>query len=125
MIAAFSITPLGVGESVGELVAEAVGIVRASGLANETNAMFTNVEGSWDEVMGVIKACVDKAHAMGLRLVAEGVEDVEIAAALTQVGVDLLQGYHIARPMPSRDVAGWVRNWTQSQQLGLHDLTLG
>jgi uncharacterized protein (TIGR00106 family) len=60
VIAAFSITPLGVGESVGELVAEAVGIVRASGLANETNAMFTNVEGSWDEVMGVIKACVDK-----------------------------------------------------------------
>lgn len=60
MIAAFSITPLGVGESVGEVVAEAVGLVRASGLANETNAMFTNLEGSWDEVMGVIKACVDK-----------------------------------------------------------------
>ena len=59
MIAAFSITPLGAGESVGHLVADCVRIVRASGLPNETNAMFTNVEGSWDEVMGVIKACVD------------------------------------------------------------------
>ena len=59
MIAAFSITPLGAGESVGHLVADCVRIVRQSGLPNETNAMFTNVEGSWDEVMGVIKACVD------------------------------------------------------------------
>jgi uncharacterized protein (TIGR00106 family) len=61
MIAAFSITPIGVGESVSELVAECVGIVRQSGLANETNAMFTNVEGEWDDVMRVIKQCVDHA----------------------------------------------------------------
>src|SRR4051795_11622877 len=58
MIAAFSITPLGVGESVSGLVADAVALVRESGLPNETNAMFTNVEGDWDEVMGLIKACV-------------------------------------------------------------------
>jgi uncharacterized protein (TIGR00106 family) len=60
MIAAFSLTPLGVGESVGDLVAEAVKVVRDSGLPSETNAMFTNVEGEWDEVMPVIKACVDR-----------------------------------------------------------------
>ena len=60
MIAAFSITPIGAGDSVGEEVAEAVRLVRSSGLPNETNAMFTNVEGEWDEVMGLIKACVEK-----------------------------------------------------------------
>ena len=60
MIAAFSITPLGTGDSVSESVADAVRIVRASGLPNETNAMFTNVEGEWDEVMGVIKRCVER-----------------------------------------------------------------
>lgn len=58
MIAAFSITPLGVGDSVSAPVAEAVAMVRASGLPNETNAMFTNIEGEWDEVMALIKACV-------------------------------------------------------------------
>jgi uncharacterized protein (TIGR00106 family) len=58
MIAAFSITPLGIGASVSEPVAEAVRLVRDSGLSNETNAMFTNVEGDWDEVMALIKACV-------------------------------------------------------------------
>jgi uncharacterized protein (TIGR00106 family) len=60
MIAAFSITPLGVGESVADQVAEAVRIVRESGLPNETNAMFTNLEGEWDEIMAVIGRCVDK-----------------------------------------------------------------
>ena len=59
MLAAFSITPIGTGESLGDLVAETVRIVRASGLPNETNAMFTNIEGEWDEIMAVIKACVD------------------------------------------------------------------
>ena len=60
MIAAFSITPLGAGESVSASVADAVRIVRDSGLPNETNAMFTNVEGEWDEVMALIKSCVEK-----------------------------------------------------------------
>lgn len=58
MLAAFSITPIGSGESVGDQVAQAVRMVRDSGLPYETNAMFTNVEGEWDEVMTLIKACV-------------------------------------------------------------------
>lgn len=58
MIAAFSITPIGAGPSVSEAVADAVRLVRDSGLPNETNAMFTNVEGDWDEVMALIKQCV-------------------------------------------------------------------
>jgi uncharacterized protein (TIGR00106 family) len=60
MIAAFSITPLGAGDSVSSSVADAVRLVRESGLPNETNAMFTNVEGGWDEVMALVKACVDR-----------------------------------------------------------------
>jgi uncharacterized protein (TIGR00106 family) len=68
MIAAFSVTPLGAGESVGPLVAECVRIVRASGLAHETNAMFTNVEGEWDEVMDVVKACVDHVASVAPRV---------------------------------------------------------
>ena len=65
MLVAFSVTPLGAGDSVGDLVAEAVRVVRASGLPNRTDAMFTTVEGEWDEVMAVIKQAVDAvaAHA--------------------------------------------------------------
>jgi uncharacterized protein (TIGR00106 family) len=59
VLLAFSITPIGTGESVSDAVAEAVRIVRASGLLNETNAMFTNVEGSWDELMDLLRDCVE------------------------------------------------------------------
>jgi uncharacterized protein (TIGR00106 family) len=61
MLAAFSISPLGTpSDSVGDLVAESVGIVRQSGLPNETNSMFTNVEGDWEEVIAVLKGCADR-----------------------------------------------------------------
>lgn len=59
MIAAFSVTPLGAGDSVSELVAECVQIVRRSGLPNETNAMFTNIEGTYEEVTAVIGQCIE------------------------------------------------------------------
>jgi uncharacterized protein (TIGR00106 family) len=68
MIAAFSITPLGGSDSVGQTVARAVRLVRDSGLANETNAMFTNVEGEWDEVMALVKACVMEVATVAPRV---------------------------------------------------------
>jgi uncharacterized protein (TIGR00106 family) len=60
MLVAFSIAPSGIGDSVSAQVAEAVRLVRESGLPNETNAMFTNVEGEWDEVMALLKRCTEK-----------------------------------------------------------------
>ncbi len=80
MIVAFSIAPSGgplntergtdgdADGGVSEAVAEAVRIVRASGLPCETNAMFTNLEGEWDEVMGVVKQCVDALAARAPRV---------------------------------------------------------
>ncbi|MBO2459585.1 MTH1187 family thiamine-binding protein [Actinomadura violacea] len=68
MLVAFSVTPLGTGEDVGELVAEAVRVVRASGLPNRTDAMFTTVEGEWDEVMAVVKAATDAVAARAPRV---------------------------------------------------------
>lgn len=61
MIVAFSISPSSRDDSgsVSEGVARAVQVVRDSGLPNETNSMFTNIEGEWDEVMAVIKRAVD------------------------------------------------------------------
>jgi uncharacterized protein (TIGR00106 family) len=61
MIVAFSISPSTGDETggVSEAVAAAVRVVRESGLPHETNAMFTNIEGEWDEVMAVVKRAVD------------------------------------------------------------------
>src|ERR1700757_5479175 len=64
MLVAFSVTPLGVGESVGEIVAEAVRVVRDSGLPNKTDAMFTVIEGDdWGEVMAVVQRAVEAVAA--------------------------------------------------------------
>jgi uncharacterized protein (TIGR00106 family) len=70
MIVAISISPAGSDETggVSEAVAEAVRVIRASGLPNETNAMFTNIEGEWDEVMAVVKQAVDVVAAVSPRV---------------------------------------------------------
>ncbi|MGH3414374.1 MAG: thiamine-binding protein [Marmoricola sp.] len=60
MIVAISISPSN-GDDTGGVsgsVAEAVRVIRESGLPCETNAMFTNIEGEWDEVMAVVKQAV-------------------------------------------------------------------
>jgi uncharacterized protein (TIGR00106 family) len=70
MIVAFSISPSSSDETggVSEAVAEAVRVVRESGLPCETNAMFTNIEGEWDEVMAVVKRAVDVVAARSPRI---------------------------------------------------------
>jgi uncharacterized protein (TIGR00106 family) len=70
MIVAFSVSPMGGDESggVGAAVAEAVRVVRESGLPNETNAMFTNIEGEWDEVMPVVKRAVEAVASVSSRV---------------------------------------------------------
>jgi uncharacterized protein (TIGR00106 family) len=70
MLVAFSISPTAADETggVSAAVAEAVRVVRESGLPHETNAMFTNIEGEWDEVMAVVKRAVDVVAASSPRV---------------------------------------------------------
>lgn len=76
MLIAFSVAPAGKGElstgdgsaSVSAAVAEAVRIVRESGLPNRTDAMFTTVEGEWDECMDVVKRACDAVGRYGSRV---------------------------------------------------------
>jgi len=68
MIVAFSVTPIGVGADVAEYVADAVKVVRASGLPNQTDAMFTSLEGEWDEVMAVVKSACEAVSARAPRV---------------------------------------------------------
>ena len=62
MIVAFSVAPAGgASDSVSAAVAEAVRVVADSGLPYELNAMFTLIEGDWDEVMDVVRRAVEAA----------------------------------------------------------------
>jgi diguanylate cyclase (GGDEF)-like protein len=59
-----------------------------------------------DNVM--VRSLIDLAHSLGLRVVAEGVEDEETLDALAQLGADQAQGFHIGRPMTLPDLSEWT-----------------
>ncbi len=68
MLIAFSVAPSGTGDSVSQAVADAVRVVRDSGLPNSTDAMFTTVEGEWDECMDVVRRACDAVGRHGNRV---------------------------------------------------------
>ncbi|MGV8977855.1 MAG: MTH1187 family thiamine-binding protein [Cellulomonas sp.] len=68
MLIAFSVAPLGAGESVTDAVADAVRIVRESGLPNRTDSMFTTIEGEWDECMDVVRRATEAVGRHGHRV---------------------------------------------------------
>jgi uncharacterized protein YqgV (UPF0045/DUF77 family) len=68
VLIAFSVAPSGVGDSVAEAVADAVAVVRASGLPNHTDAMFTTIEGEWDECLDVVRRACEAVGRHGDRV---------------------------------------------------------
>ncbi len=71
MLLAFSVAPSGTGRadgSVHDAVAAAVKVVRDSGLPNRTSSMFTEVEGSWDEVFDVVRRATEAVLPFGSRV---------------------------------------------------------
>ena len=68
MLVACSVAPSGVGDSVSGAVAAAVAVVRESGLPHRTDAMFTTLEGEWDECMDVVRRACEAAGAHGERV---------------------------------------------------------
>jgi uncharacterized protein (TIGR00106 family) len=68
VIVAFSVAPSGVGESVASAVADAVRVVRESGLPHRTSSMFTEIEGDWDACLDVVRRAVEAVGRHGARV---------------------------------------------------------
>jgi len=80
VLVAFSVAPsgtpsdgtvvdsIGRGDSVSAAVADAIRVVRESGLPNRTDAMFTTLEGDWDECMDVVKRACEAVGRHGSRV---------------------------------------------------------
>jgi diguanylate cyclase (GGDEF)-like protein len=60
------------------------------------------------EDRAIVRAVIDMAHAIGARVVAEGVESAQVCAELRRLGCDEAQGYLFARPCASADVEAWL-----------------
>ena len=57
----------------------------------------------------IVEAIHNVGRVMGIKTVAESVENADILAALVLVGVDFAQGFHISRPMPTMDITYQAR----------------
>ena len=101
MLVAISISPSGGDETggVSASVADAVRVIRESGLPNETTSMFTTIEGEWDEVMDVVKRAVftvaESSPRVGLVLKADlraGHDTGQLAAKVERLEQHLADG---------------------------------
>jgi EAL domain-containing protein (putative c-di-GMP-specific phosphodiesterase class I) len=55
----------------------------------------------------IVRSAVELGHNLGMRVVAEGVEDSIAKSALVEMGCDLLQGFYICRPVPAAEFDVW------------------
>src|SRR5918993_4945530 len=58
----------------------------------------------------IVHSTVDLGRNLGLRVVAEGVEDSLTLQHLDLVGCHAVQGYHISRPVPAEDLISWLQH---------------
>ena len=61
-----------------------------------------------DAHAAIVRSIIDLGHNLGLQVVAEGIETVDILASLHAARCDLAQGYFIARPLPLERLAAWI-----------------
>ena len=66
----------------------------------------------------IVRATVNLAHDLGLRVVAEGVENDLAKALVTEMGCDLYQGYGLARAMPADEVLSWLTRRNTLSRVG-------
>ncbi|WP_039915749.1 EAL domain-containing protein [Cellvibrio mixtus] len=62
----------------------------------------------------IVRAIIQIASSLGLKTIAEGVENSSTAALLRGLGCNEAQGYYWARPMPANEVENFCKNWPQS-----------
>ena len=85
-----------------------VELVRLPFSEMKVDKSFVMVEGRSAEARTVIRSIVELGHSLGLRVTAEGVEDLEALGFLREVGCDYAQGFLIGRPMDSASVSRWM-----------------
>lgn len=59
----------------------------------------------------IVEATISLAHVLGLRTVAEGVEDARGVEIVRDMGCDLIQGFYYSRPLPAERFDTWLADW--------------
>jgi diguanylate cyclase (GGDEF)-like protein len=75
-----------------------------------------NMEKDADDTK-IVRSTIDLGHNMGLRVVAEGVENLAIMQLLTELGCDQAQGYFMSRPIHVDQIFSWVQTWNKEKNI--------
>ena len=62
----------------------------------------------------IVAMIVSLAHTLGLRVVAEGVEDDEQVRLLRELGCDQIQGFYVSQPVPADQIVPLLRGWRRA-----------
>ena len=65
----------------------------------------------------IVSSTIDLAHHLGLRAIAEGVEDAALLPELKELGCDGVQGYEISRPLAADDATRWLNDHSQMTEV--------
>ena len=68
---------------------------------------------SCDEAL--VKSIIQMSRVLGIKVVAEGVEEREQLAVLTEAGCDYIQGYYFSKPLPANDVIPFLTQFSREQ----------
>ena len=102
----FSLDDFGSGHSNLDYVIEMpVSIIKLD--LNMTRSYFNNEKAKF-----VVKAAVNMAHDMGMRVVSEGVETREQADGIAQLGIEYIQGYYFSKPLPKDEYLKFIKKST-------------
>jgi EAL domain-containing protein (putative c-di-GMP-specific phosphodiesterase class I) len=60
----------------------------------------------------IVRSTIDLGHNLGLKVVAEGIENLAVWEMLDNMGCEQGQGYFMSKPMPAEEFSSWVKQWT-------------
>jgi EAL domain-containing protein (putative c-di-GMP-specific phosphodiesterase class I) len=72
-------------------------------------SFVVNLSSTAHDDMVIVRSTIELGHNMGLKVIAEGVENAEALSALGSMGCDMAQGYFVSRPLPADEFARWMR----------------
>ncbi|MES1943444.1 signal transduction family protein (GGDEF domain-containing protein) [Salinisphaera sp. PC39] len=64
-----------------------------------------------DADLAIVRAAIDMGHALGLKVVGEGVEDENQEQKLAEMGCDCIQGHYVSRTLTIDQLPGWLEEW--------------
>ena len=75
-----------------------------------------NIERDHDDAT-IVKSTIELGHNLGLKVVAEGIENNKVWNILKAMGCDYGQGYFMSKPMPANKLLDWSQQWSQKAVL--------